>query len=288
MKNHREVARAPMTVTRWIGDNPTYVLANSHVYDFLDVINEYWSSYWKLDAWAVPPQIKPKSEGRDKARDVAIAAASARIEVLQRAAERIQRTGDPVDLHAGGTSVRSMPESGMDATASDRLLWGTVIRRAIADYAQGIVSPYARDQRIALNAYLWIMGRRWVLRPGTDPENLTRSEVLHPAACPWTETGYTPSYLVSVPREGQVPTFPGLSEETARINRSVCFQAICDYLRLNANAIRYRLHLIPPSTLEDTGKGLSWAVAPGSALDLDAADSVFVAAMLPSIWDADD
>jgi hypothetical protein len=282
MKGSRESQR------RWIGDNPSYVLANSHVYDFLEVINEYWTSYWSLDPWIIPPQIKYRPGAKTSAREVMKAAVASRMDVLERARHRTQRMGDPVGLHAGGMGVLGLDHSSSEATASDRLLWIAVILRAVTDYAQGITSPHARDQRAALNAYLWIMGKRWPVHARVDPWNMNRTDILHPEECPWATTGFSPAYLVKVPKEGEVPEFPKIDAAAQEWNRQVSFQAICDMLRLSANAIRYRLHLIPPITTVDIERGPSWSGHQGATLDILDSEVDLALAALPSFWDSDD
>jgi len=228
------------TLRNWIGRNPTWFWRNRQIHSILCDVTIYWSNWHDRKAFTPPPTISPR-----KKKAVRILRNQKRMERI----EQIFSGHRKYDAWSG--------DSLLNRAYAEKRLYAAVVRRAYLDYAVGVVSPLARNQRMALNAYWWIMGLPLLLtHKAMDHIDTAEKDLIYGRTRRWKVSPKDPydgidlifDDIVQMHRSEEV-YYPAIWSTLEPYGRLMTFQRCCDLCNLDVHRARAWLHLVRPDEL---------------------------------------
>lgn len=226
--------------TRWIGVDLPKRMSPSQVHSLLSEALMQWDKRLGVDAYSIPEPVDYKSTADEKrllrqSRSIAIKSAI--------------RSSFPISIEGHYHSQEGM-------------LMVAVLRRALHDYLRGICSSYAADQRLALDAYWWVMdfGCYVVDSPQAKEESDALLLRVKQNADPFvamrvSRARFGHDYQITdkynIPRIDRVSFLPK--------NTIASFPVLCGLLNIDADSVRRSMHLqdpLPPMASERQGSFL--------------------------------
>ena len=213
--------------------DPVWAFRPEHVHWVLSLVIDYWGDETGAEPFHLGGPLASKCVDR--------------AEVLEEARERWleslapvpmpPRLGSDVDIgHAGGEGAGVV------------MLYASVLWEAVRDWADNCYSPFAVEQRRALQAYWWFMGL-----PYTTPRGLSEEDWAMIARgrkrkfkVPTEETNPLPSVGLTIPSLFCYRvTDPELPPQF-RDSTPITFLACCSALGIDPTPVRKYLHTVRP------------------------------------------
>lgn len=219
--------------------NPTWVLRTNHVQAMLQRILDFGSDWWGLEPIKIPDTVSRGDSGGHATKKL-----SRRVRAYQ-----IERGFGPAGYAMG---AQNLPAPGLDT--GERRLFAAVVRRGLMDFCQNCLSPFGKDQRLALNSYWWIVGLPLLVtntgfRSGPKTLRTFRSarSRLSPSDDPFSCVHQlTPELVTDLRTNKDIPYLPWDLPEVNKHFDDLSFEACCEVLDLDPTQLRYRMFLIPP------------------------------------------
>lgn len=219
--------------------NPTWVLRTNHVRDFLQHIVDFGSTWWGLEHIAIPQTVSRGDSGGHSVKKLTRRVRSYQIE---------RGFGE----QGFAVAPQSLPVPGLDT--GERRLFAAVVRRGLMDFCQNYLSPFGKDQRLALNSYWWIAGLPLLVTHEGFREGPKVLRSFRMARCRLSseEDPYqrvfqlTPELVVDLGVGKGLPYLPWDLPGPNRHFEELSFESCCEALDLDPVQLRYRMFLIPP------------------------------------------
>lgn len=210
--------------------DPVWAFRPEHVHWVLSLVIDYWGD--EMGAYPFDLQGPLASKCLERA-EILADARDQRLAALEPVREPIRLASDVAYN---------------DASPGVTLLYASVLWEAVRDWADNCYSPFAVEQRRALQAYWWFMGL-----PYTAPTNMTEDgwasvargrrrkyKVPLESTNPLGDVGLSVSALF-VERGGDPELPPGFLEATP-ITLPMC----CSALGISPSAVRRYIHMVRP------------------------------------------